>query len=279
MVFGAHVSVAQGIENAPQRARNIGADAIQMFAGSPSNFAFSPPSEFQIELFRHRIKKARINPIFFHGVYLINLASADRRILDLSVKSLILYQHLALRLGAEGTVFHLGSHKGRGFRQVFDQIVDCLFKVLSNTSSDLFLIVENSTAQAGKIGAKFAEIGAIVNRVKDNRLKICLDTCHLFASGYPIHQKDGLAKTIQEFDREVGLERLVLIHINDSKTPFLSAVDRHANIGEGYIGLEGFRQIVNYPAFKHLPFIIETPGFDEGGPDAKNLKILRSLVS
>jgi len=278
VIFGAHVSIAGGIEHAPIRARELKADALQMFASSPQSFAFSSPSEFQIELFRHRVKQARIDPVFFHGVYLINLASDIRKNLNLSVKSLIAYQYLALRVGSRGTIFHLGSHKGRGFKEVFETIVNSLCQILKESDQKILLIIENSTASSGKIGGRFEEIGAIVKEVKDTRLKVCLDTCHLFVSGYPIHQKDGLEKTLKEFDRKVGIDRLTLLHLNDSKSPFLSAIDRHENIGEGYIGLEGFKNIINHNSLKHLPFIIETPGFEDKGPDKKNLEILRSLV-
>jgi deoxyribonuclease-4 len=278
MIFGAHVSSAGGIENAPQRASEIQADCIQIFASPPQSFTFVQPSEFQIELFRYRIKRRRIDPVFFHGIYLINLASDNRKIQDLSIQSLTLYQDLALKLGAKGTIFHLGSHKGRGFRHVFDSIVKSLRQILANSSPTLFLIIENSVQARGKIGAKFFEIGSIIKKVKDLRLKVCLDTCHLFVSGYPIHQKDGLEKTLRDFDKEIGLGRLVAIHANDSRTPFLSAIDRHEDIGKGYIGSQGFKNIVNHPILKNLPFIIETPGFDNSGPDKKNIKILRSLV-
>jgi len=278
MIFGAHVSTAGGIEYAPQRAQEIKADSIQIFASPPQSFTFLSPNEFQVELFRHRVKKARIEPVFFHGVYLINLASDTRTILDLSVRSLISYQDLAAKLGAKGTIFHLGSHKGKGFRKVFATIVKSLYQILDETNTDLFLIIENSVVSAGKIGGRFEEIGAIVKEVKDARLKVCLDTCHLFVSGYPIHQKDGLEKTLKEFDKKVGFERLIAIHANDSKNPFLSAIDRHENIGKGYIGLYGFKNIVNHKWLRSLPFIIETPGFEDKGPDKRNLEILRSLV-
>jgi len=278
MIFGAHVSIAGGIEYAPERAKDLGADALQIFASPPQTFTFSPPNEFQIELFRHRVKQARIDPVFFHGVYLINLASDIPQNLNLSVKSLTSYQHLAFRVGAKGTIFHLGSHKGKGFKKVFATVVNSLRQILNETNPDLFLVIENSVASAGKIGGRFGEIGAIVKEVKDLRLKVCLDTCHLFVSGYPIHQKDGLEKTLKEFGKEVGFERLVVIHANDSRTPFLSAIDRHEDIGKGYIGLQGFKNIVNHKRLRHLPFIIETPGFEDKVPDQKNLEILRSLV-
>ncbi|OGD86493.1 hypothetical protein A2Z23_00005, partial [Candidatus Curtissbacteria bacterium RBG_16_39_7] len=234
--------------------------------------------EFQIELFRHRIKKSRIDPIFFHSVYLINLASDSPQILDLSIKSLKLYQHLAEKVGAKGTIFHLGSHKGKGFKRVLNTIVKSLGYILAEAPFDLSLVIENSVAAGGKIGGKFGEIGVIIRRLKDSRLRVCLDTCHLFVSGYPIHQKDGLEATLKEFDKEIGVERLIAIHANDSRTPFLSAIDRHEDIGKGYIGLPGFKNIVNHPILKSLPFIIETPGFEAEGPDRKNLEILRSLV-
>lgn len=278
MIFGAHVSVAGGIENAPQRAKDIGADAIQIFGSSPQSFRYQAPKTLSIELFKKRVRDANIRPVFLHGVYLINLASDNPQLVSLSVKSLIEYQELASEIGSMGTIFHLGSHKGRGLEEVIDQVTRACLNVIENSPENVFLIIENSAGTAGKIGGNFSEIGQIIRGIASDKIKVCLDTCHTFVSGYAIHQRGGLRKTLSEFDREIGLDRLTCVHANDSKAPFMSAIDRHENIGQGYMGEKGFEIIVNHPKLKKLPYIIETPGFDQKGPDRKNLDILRSLV-
>lgn len=278
MIIGAHVSAAGGIENAPERAKEITADCIQIFASPPQSFSFSEPKTLQIGVFKKRVKDVHIDPVFFHGVYLINLATENPSLLGISKESLISYQNLAEKIGALGTIFHIGSHKGRGLPLVFNQVVNSCLEILDKSPEGVFLIFENAAGGGGKIGTSFSELGEIIRAIGSSKIKVCLDTCHLFASGYAIHEKDGLEKALSEFDREIGLERLVAIHANDSKTPFLSGVDRHENIGEGYIGKKGFEVILNNPKLRDLPFIIETPGFANKGPDKKNVEILRSLV-
>lgn len=278
MIFGAHVSTAGGLENAPERAQNIGADAIQIFGSAPQSFRYSEPKTLQIELFKKRSKDANIHPVFFHGVYLINLASEKTQLVSLAIDSLVAYQKLASDISALGTIFHLGSHKGRGLKEVLKQVVDACLEILEKSPREVFLIFENAAATGGKIGGSFSEIGEIIKAIGSPQIKVCMDTCHAFTSGYAIHEKEGLDSTLSEFDKEIGLERLVAIHANDSKAPLLSGVDRHENIGEGYIGKAGFEVIVNHPKLHNLPFIIEVPGFDQKGPDRKNLEILRSLV-
>lgn len=278
MIFGAHVSTAGGIENAPGKAVEIGADAMQIFGSAPQSFQYTEPPTLSRELFKKRVKDGNIRPVFLHGVYLINLASENQTLVSLSVKSLIEYQKLAADIGALGTIFHLGSHKGRGLEAVLTQVIKACTKVIEGSPDDVFLIIENSAGTAGKIGGSFRELGEIIRGIASEKIKVCLDTCHAFVSGYAIHQRGGLRKALVEFDREIGLERLICIHANDSKAPFMSAIDRHENIGQGYIGEKGFEIIVNHPKLKKLPFIIETPGFDQKGPDRKNLTILRSLV-
>jgi deoxyribonuclease-4 len=186
-------------------------------------------------------------------------------------------------LGGKGVIFHLGSHKGRGLSEVIDQIVHTLSNLhFSSVTGEVlesvpWIVIENSAGMGGSIGSKFAELGQIVRQLPSDRVKVCLDTQHAFAAGYAIHTQGGLDETLQEFEREIGLDRLVVLHCNDSKIVFGGGVDRHENIGDGQIGTEGLRRIVQHPKLQNLPFLLEVPGVDHRGPDKDNVDRLRGL--
>ncbi len=220
-----------------------------------------------------RLEKAGIDLVFLHSIYLINLASKNPYILGNSIGSLVQYLKFGKAIGAEGAVFHVGSHKGRGFEKVAEQVVEAMNQILLRTKGCGKLIIENSAGAGGVIGSSFKEIGLIVKALNSPRIAVCLDTAHAFEFGYDIRTKKGLDDAMKEFDREIGLEKLVLIHANDSKTARGSNRDRHENIGKGKIGLEGFRGIVSHPDLRDLPFIIETPP----GSDKDDIETLRSL--
>lgn len=157
-------------------------------------------------------------------------------------------------------------------------MVEELKKILESSRNQRLLILESSVGQGGSIGSSFEELGYFVKEIKSERVKICLDSQHLFAAGYPVHDPEGLNETLEKFDKFVGLENLVAFHLNDSKVPFLSFRDRHENIGEGYIGLSGIGNILNHPKLSHMPFILETPGFNNEGLDRRNMEIVKSLI-
>lgn len=270
---GAHVSIAKRLDYSIDRAVNIGADCIQIFGSAPQSWQpFLFPLE-QVDEFAKKRKKAGIDPVFLHSIYLINLASKNPYILGNSIGSLIQYLKFGKAIEAEGVVFHIGSHKGRGFEKVAEQIIEAMNQILLRTKGCGKLIIENSAGAGGIIGSSFKEIGLIVKSLNGPRVAVCLDTAHAFESGYDIRDEKGLGKTLKEFDREIGLEKLILVHANDSKTALGSNRDRHENIGKGKIGLEGFRGIVNHEDLRDLPFIIETPP----GSDKSDIKTLRSL--
>ena len=276
---GAHVSIAKSLDLAIDRAVEIGADCIQIFGSSPQSWQpFIFPLE-QVDLFMKKKEKFGIGPVFLHAIYLINLASDNPYILGRSIGSLEQYLKFGKIIGAEGVIFHVGSHKGKGFAAVAEQVVEAMRQILLRTEGSGKLILENSAGAGGVIGAKFGELGKLIKAVNSPRLAVCLDTAHAFESGYDFKTKAGLDSSLKEFDRQVGLEKLSCLHANDSKTPLGSNRDRHANIGEGEIGLAGFKNIVNHPEIKDLPLVIETPGFDENGPDLKNMEILRGLAN
>ncbi|MCL5004265.1 MAG: deoxyribonuclease IV [Patescibacteria group bacterium] len=277
MKLGAHVSISGGLYRAVERAVSLGSQTFQIFGSSPRSFNTINYSEEDFERFRRAVKSAKMAPIFFHGVYLINLGSPNKTLFELSIKSLIFYLNLCQKAAAQGVIFHLGSHHGQGFDSVKKRVVEAVKTVLAQTEAGL-LIFENNAGQGGGIGTRFEELAELVSAADSSRTAVCLDTQHAFAAGYPINLPQGLDDVINKLQALGLLKKLVAVHTNDSKFPLGSLRDRHENIGRGFIGLDGFKNILNHPLLKELPFIIETPGFDNKGPDKKNLEILRGLV-
>ena len=276
MELGAHVSAAGGVDKAVGRAVDIGAEAIQLFASSPRGWRFRPIPDDKAEAYRRNAKAEGILSTFLHGSYLVNIGGKPE-LVEKSIDSLINHMNAAAQLGARGVIFHSGSHKGVGFDAVFDQATDALAQVLDNTDGDVQLIIENCAGMGAQIGASFAELGRIIRAMDSDRLKICLDTEHAFAAGYNIADPEGIEKAMTEFDTEIGLDRLVVVHANDAKVELGSGVDRHENIGEGYIGIEGFETIMRHPAFADVPFLLEVPGTNRKGPDKPNLDRLKAI--
>ncbi len=276
MELGAHVSAAGGVDKAVGRAADIGAEAIQTFAASPRVWAFKPIADDKAAAYREKAAEAGIKSTFLHGSYLVNIGGKPDHV-EKSVASLTNHMGAAAQIGAQGVIFHSGSHKGVGFDAVLDQAGDALKQVLDNTDDNVQLIIENCAGMGAQIGASFEELGRLIRAVDSDRLKICLDTEHAFAAGYNIADPQDIEKAMAEFDAEIGLDRLVVVHANDAKVEFASGVDRHENIGEGYIGIEGFETIMGHPAFADVPFLLEVPGMDKKGPDKPNLDRLKDI--
>jgi len=277
MRIGAHVSTAGGADKAIQRAKEMGAEAVQIFTSPPQSWRRKTFTPQEIEGFREGAAREDIGPNFVHGVYLINLATANPDQLERSVRALVEDMRLCHQMGLKGVIFHLGSHKGAGFEAVVGQVCQALARVLSETPPDTWLVLENSAGMGGSVGSKFAELGRILRQVGDPRLKVCLDTQHMFAAGYDVRTRPGLEAALEEFQREVGLERLVAVHANDSKCPLGGGIDRHENIGHGHIGREGFLNILSHPVFRDVPFLLEVPGHDGQGPDRPNVEALKEI--
>ena len=277
MKVGAHVGASGGLTTAFERAQAIGAETIQIFGAPPQTWRRRTIRPDECEAFRARMKETGIEPVFIHGVYLINLATGSPEQLAKSTEALAGDLRLASAIAAQGVIFHVGSHKGAGFDAVLPQIADALRKVLADTPQDAWVILENSAGMGGSVGSTFQELAAIMGAVKSARLKICFDTEHAYAAGYNVADRDGLEATIAEFQREIGLEQLVAVHANDSKIALGGGVDRHDNIGEGHIGRAGFEVIMAHPAFREAPFLLEVPGFENEGPDKPNVDILKEI--
>ena len=277
MKIGAHVSSAGGVSKSVARAAGIGCETLQIFGSSPQGWAFKPVPEKEVEAFRTASAEAGIGPAFLHAIYLINLGTSNPANLEKGIQSLINYMNLAADIGANAVIFHPGSHKGAGYDAIFDQVVDSLKRVLDNSPDGPSLAVENMAGMGEHIGAKFEELGRIIEAVGSPRLKVCLDTQHSFAAGYDLATTPGIEAMITEFEDTIEKGRLAAVHANDSKRPCGSGVDRHDNIGEGFIGESGFATIMGHPAFRDVPFLLEVPGFEGKGPDQRNIDILKTI--
>lgn len=264
---------------AVERAQTIGADCMQIFLSPPQQW--SPPSHEVAALasFKHKRLALGIEPLFVHTIYLVNLCSPVSMTHEKSVQSVLSYLEWAEVLGADGVVTHLGSHGGSGAAWGERRASLALERMLQGSVSEVPLLLETSAGMGDSLGSRFEQIGRLIkNSGNHPRLQVCLDTAHIFQSGYDWTTEDGLQRALDAFDSHIGLARLALVHANDSKTPLGSAIDRHAEIGAGYIGEEAFSHLLNHPAVQHLPFIIEVPGFAHLDIDRENLAILRRLA-
>ena len=277
MLIGAHVSTAGGISKAVARGVEIGCESLQIFGSSPQGWAFKPIPGTEIESFRQQAAESSIGSVFLHAIYLINLGTANAANLEKGIDSLVNYMRLAADIGADGVIVHPGSHGGKGYGAAFPQAVDAINRVLEQSPEGPLLTLENMAGMGQHIGAKFEELGRILDEVGSPRVGICLDTQHSFAAGYDLTSEAGINAMIDEFDREIGLKNLVAVHANDSKRPLGSGVDRHDNIGEGFIGVDGFETIMGNPAFHQVPFFLEVPGAEGKGPDTQNVQILKDI--
>jgi deoxyribonuclease-4 len=277
MRLGAHVRSGGGVFNAIDHAEAIGAETIQIFSGSPQAWRRKNYTAAEVEKFKARVDESGIAPTFIHGLYLVNLASQNPDVLTKSYDALTAEMNAASLIGARGVILHTGSHKGAGYEAIFAQVVDYVQKVLDATPADACLILENSAGQGGGIGSSFAELGRIIREAGSDRVRVCIDTQHSFAAGYDVKTRPGLDKTMEEFDREIGLDRLSAVHANDSKCELAGGRDRHENIGDGHIGRDGFANIISHPAFADVPFLLEVPGYDDHGPDRQNMDTLKEI--
>ncbi len=278
-ILGAHVDSSGGLHLAFERAAAIGAEAIQVHPTPPNYWGSPKLDDERVERFREAAETAGNPPFYFHAVYLINLAGDDATLRQRSESTLAGYLAAADRLGISGVIFHTGSHKGAGFEARLPTISEHLKRVMERANPvRARLLIENNAGLGGCVGARFEELRALIDATQDPRVTSCFDTCHAFASGYDERTPEAARATIDEWDRVVGLERLEAIHCNDSQSALGSNRDRHANIGQGEIGEDGFRALLHDPRLGAVPFILEVPGLDGRGPDAANLKVLRRLA-
>jgi deoxyribonuclease-4 len=276
---GAHLSIAGAIYESIGRAVRLECDCLQIFSRNPRSWQAKPLSDEDAGEFRRRRQSAGLDPVAVHVPYLINLCSSEPEIYRRSVETFADDLERSARIGADYLVTHVGSHKGAGQASGLSQIASALHTILEKAPGSVLVLLENTAGSANSLGHRFEQLEAIIGAAgRSGRLGLCLDTAHAFQAGYDMSTPDGLDRALEELDRRVGLERLKIIHANDSRTPRGSGHDRHEHIGRGTIGLEGFRAIVNHPLLRDLPFILETP-IDTYGGTARDLRILRSLRS
>ena len=277
MLIGAHVSSAGGTFKAVARAEEIGAECFQIFASSPRMWSAKPIPEMVADKYRSEMDRAGMGPTVLHGKYLIALGSPDAELLAKSETALQADMAAANVLGALGVIFHPASHRGQGFDAVVDQFASSVRKVLDSEPGDALLMLETSAGAGDHIGSSFAELGTLIRAIGDDRVAVCLDTQHVWAAGYDISSADTLNAAIDEFDKEIGLGLLRTVHANDSMRDLGSSVDRHDNIGDGFIGADGFATVMSHDAFKDIPFYLEVPGTNKSGPDRPNVDALKKI--
>jgi deoxyribonuclease-4 len=285
--LGAHLSIAGGLPRAVDRAAASGCEALQIFTKSAGQWRARPLPAGEITLFRARVRDMGI-PVVAHNSYLINLAAASPALREQSMAALAEELDRAEALDLDGLVMHPGSFTSGTEGQGLDLIADGLARLLAQRRRGRTrLLLEHTAGQGTNLGHRFEHLAYIIDRLRGTRrVGVCLDTCHLLTAGYDLCTAAGYEQTFREFDRIVGLDRLRVFHLNDSKRPCGSRVDRHEHIGKGCLGLEPFRQLLNDRRFHQLPMLLETPKLDtpesrrrsEVDPwDARNLRVLRRL--
>jgi deoxyribonuclease-4 len=273
--IGAHVSTSGGLSNAIDNTLKIGGNCLQIFAGSPRMWFRKPFPDSDVHKYLKGIQENNIGNTFIHALYLVNLATDNLDLFEKSILSLVADLQNGLQIKSAGVIVHIGSHQGRGFDVVKDQLVAVLERILDETT-DTNLILENDAGQNGKIGS-VEELSYLISKINDPRLKVCLDTAHLFESGIDISSVTITKKFMANLKELNLIDKVVCIHLNDSSTDLDSHRDMHANLGEGKIGLDGLRQFVNQPEFVNLPLILEVPGENKQGPNLENISIAKSL--
>jgi deoxyribonuclease-4 len=275
VLYGAHVSSAGGISTAIDRAEELGCDAVQIFTQSPRMWKPTEHSEEEIARFRARREEAGVRAVVCHALYLVNLAGADRDMHEKSVLAMQASLETARAIGADGVVFHVGSHLGKGLAAGYRRAVPALRRLLELTDERLWLVLENSAGAGGTMGRSVDELATFVERLdRHPRLGICLDSCHWYVSGVDVTDPDALDEALAGLDSAIGLDRLRCLHVNDADAPLGSNRDRHASLGVGVMK-DGIGTFVAHPAFETLPAILETQGPDGGY--AGELRLLREL--
>ena len=279
MKVGVHTSISGGLENAAHHAKKIGCDTFQMFSANPRGWRATNPAIAAYEAFRAARQAYGLSPVAVHDNYLINLASSDGVIRELSIAAFRRELERAVLLDVDFLVTHPGSAKDVGPNQAIGILLESLRQAASGLElNGLTVLIENTAGQGTVLGRTFEEVAEIIaGAEKDLPVGACIDTAHSFEAGYPIHTAEGLNAAVKQLDATVGLEKVRIIHANDSKTAFGSHCDRHAHIGKGQIGLDGFRRIVCHSKLGRVPFICETP-IDRPGDDRRNLRTMRTLA-
>ncbi|MBI3600964.1 MAG: deoxyribonuclease IV [Nitrospinae bacterium] len=280
MLLGAHISIEGGVENAPLRGKKTGCQVIQIFTKNNNRWNSASLTDEDVENFKKNVSYAGVIPSASHSAYLINLASPDPIIHKKSLEAFNDEMVRAERLGLPYLIFHPGAHLGKGEDTGLKRIADSINNLLERADNfRLMLLLETTAGQGTNLGYRFEHLSKIIEMVsKKEKIGICLDTCHVFAAGYDISNEKGYKKTFEDFDRIIGIDRLKVFHINDSKKELGSRGDRHEHIGKGSLGLTAFKLLLNDSRFENIPMILETPKGKTMREDKRNLSLLRGLI-
>ncbi len=287
MKFGAHISIVGGVENAPLNARNAGCEIFQMFSRSPRGGKPADLTKEVVKEFKNNCQDNNYDSYYLHTPYYINFLSTNNRILKGSIEVVRQELERGDKLGVRATMTHLGSAKDIDSRDIVNKTAEALIATLKGYRGRNKFLIEIAAGAGQIVGDNFEQIAAIIKLVEgrdgsrpvrtNNKIGVCFDTCHAFASGYDLRNKQQVSKTFKLFDQTIGLNRLEVIHINDSLAELDSHKDRHANLGKGKIGMNGIKAILTYPKFKNMDFILETPWVDGEKTIKKDINILKKL--
>lgn len=275
--IGAHVSISGGVEKAVERQVEAGGNCGQIFAGSPRTWKVSSYEEEEGEKFDELRDEEDQNPYIIHSTYLVNLATPKDDLFEKSLKCLQSELDAAEKLGVEYVVFHPGSHTGSGRENGIERIAEGLDKL--EIPENVTVLLENTAGKGTTLGKSMGELREMMNKAEtsEEKIGVCIDTCHAHAAGYDLSDDGGFEDFIQEIREDLGLEKVEVLHLNDSKDEKGSEKDNHEHIGEGNIGLDGFRNVVNSEALKEKPMVLETPVEDDKGY-SENIEELRGLI-
>jgi len=280
MRLGAHESIADGLYKAFDRAQSVGCETVQVFVKSNRSWAVKPLAEEDVARFKAKAEETGIQPVVGHTSYLLNLGTLDEALWARSRDTLIVELERCEALDVPYLVLHPGSHVGAGEAIGLARVTQALEEVHAATPGfRTQILLETTSGQGDSLGCRFEHLAWLIEQTPEGeRLGVCLDTCHVFAAGYELRTPEGYAATLGAFDRSIGLERLKALHLNDSQGDLGSHKDRHAHIGKGHIGLEGFRHVLNDPRLAGLPGLLETDKSDDLHEDRENLEVLRSVM-
>lgn len=280
MRLGAHMSISGGLHLSLERGKAVGCDVIQLFTKNSTQWRGRIIKEDEASLFKKTAKETGVEPIAVHDSYLINLAAPDDILWEKSLEAFHQEMVRTETLGVPYLVTHPGSHRDSGEEVGLKKVAKAINILHKRTTGfRMMILLETTAGQGTSLGHSFEQIKALFDQmIEPERVGVCLDTCHIFAAGYDIREEVSYNKTMDEFDRIIGMRRIKLFHLNDSKKGFSGRVDRHQHIGQGFIGIEGFRLIINDKRFYDIPKVLETPKGDDMREDIANLKILRGLI-
>jgi deoxyribonuclease-4 len=277
MRLGIHTSISGGFDKAVDRLVELGCNACQIFSRSPRGGKARVLTENEVKVFKDLCKQHDINPVTVHIPYVLNLAASEPDKHDYAVSMVKEDMERANSLGASYLVLHMGSHRGEGMETGLHQVAKVLNRALEGYEGQTMLLLENTSGAGSAVGNSFEQLRQVLDQVRTSRTGICFDTCHGFAAGYDLSDSDKVKRTVNQLDSIIGIDKLRLIHINDSMYPLGSTKDRHADIGAGYIGEKGFAALLKLPQLKGIPLILETPA-EKDEDWARNLGTIRRLA-